>query len=340
MTNGIYTLANDVVYDQLVALLNSIEANAGEDIPVCVIPYDDRLEKVKAEISTRKNVMLFEDKSVIERWENFSTQAWKYHKRAQKVWKQRGLPPVYRLAMHRKLCGIDGPFDKFIYFDADTLLMGSLTLIYDKLNDYDWVTYDFQYKSDLKYIFDQPLEQLVKVFPGEELKSNIFCAGWFASKKGVFLDVQLEQLLEDLKSGEADVMALFGPDQSLFNYMVLRSKIPYYNFAYHHVEHATGNHWSSQFEDIDHVLYDHGKRLTYLHYMSIPSSKFTELCQGYDVDIAYKNLFLYYRYLNFPEQRPQKFIRPSWMSETSTKIKQFIQQKFKNMKVKIQKIKH
>jgi hypothetical protein len=143
MTNGIYTLANDVVYDQLVALLNSIEANAGEDIPVCVIPYDDRLEKVKAEISTRKNVMLFEDKSVIERWENFSTQAWKYHKRAQKVWKQRGLPPVYRLAMHRKLCGIDGPFDKFIYFDADTLLMGSLTLIYDKLNDYDWVTYDF-----------------------------------------------------------------------------------------------------------------------------------------------------------------------------------------------------
>lgn len=88
--------------------------------------------------------------------------------------------------------------------------MGSLTLIYDKLNDYDWVTYDFQYKSDLKYIFDQPLEQLVKVFPGEELKSNIFCAGWFASKKGVFLDVQLEQLLEGLKSGEADVMALFG----------------------------------------------------------------------------------------------------------------------------------
>ena len=80
--------------------------------------------------------------------------------------------------------------------------------------------------------------------------------------------------------------------------------------------------------------------LSFRWFYYIPSSKFTELCQGYDVDIAYKNLFLYYRYLNFPEQRPQKFIRPSGMSETLTKVKQFIQQKFTNMKVKIQKIKH
>jgi hypothetical protein len=38
MVNGIYTLANDVVYDQLVALLNSIEANVSPNIPVCIIP--------------------------------------------------------------------------------------------------------------------------------------------------------------------------------------------------------------------------------------------------------------------------------------------------------------
>ena len=46
MTNGIYTLANDYVYHQLVALLNSIEANAGQDVPVCVIAYNDQVEKV------------------------------------------------------------------------------------------------------------------------------------------------------------------------------------------------------------------------------------------------------------------------------------------------------
>lgn len=339
MTNGIYTLANDVVYDQMVALLNSIEANGGEEIPVCVIPYDHRLEKVKAEIATRKNVTLFEDNRVIERWENFSTQAWKYHDRAQKVWKERGLPPVYRLAMHRKLCGLDGPFDQFIYFDADTLLMGSLTTIYDKLENYDWVTYDFQYKSDLKYIFDQPLEQLLKIFNSEQLKSQIFCAGWFASKRAVFSDEQLDQLLAYLKAGEADTMALFGPDQSLFNYMVLRSGISYYNFAYHDVNNATGSHWSSQFQEVDHVLYDQGKRLTYIHYMSVPSSKFTELCQGHHVDIPYKELFLHYRYLNCPEQRPQTFVRPNKITQIQKNLDQFFQQKVKNIKSRISKIK-
>lgn len=339
MTNGIYTLANDVVYDQLVALLNSIEANTGEDIPVCVIPYDHRLEKVKAEIATRRNVTLFEDNRVIERWENFSTQAWKSHERAQKIWKERSLPPVYRLAMHRKLCGIDGPFDKFIYFDADTLLMGSLTAIYDQLENDDWVTYDFQYKSDLKYIFDQPLEQLLQVFNSEQLKSQIFCAGWFASKKGVFSDEQLNQLLDYLKAGEADTMALFGPDQSLFNYMVLRSGISYYNFAYHDVNNATGSHWSSQFQEVDHVLYDQGKRLTYLHYMSVPSSKFTELCQGHDVDIPYKELFLHYRYFNCPEQRPQTFVRPNKLTQIQNNFTQFIQRKVKNINSRISKIK-
>ncbi len=55
--DGIYTLANDVVYDQLVALLNSIEVNVGWDMPVCVIAYDDRLDKVRSEIEKRKNIV-------------------------------------------------------------------------------------------------------------------------------------------------------------------------------------------------------------------------------------------------------------------------------------------
>lgn len=52
MTEGIYVLANDIVFDQLVAFLNSIEANAGKPYPVCIIPYDNRLEQVKDEIKT------------------------------------------------------------------------------------------------------------------------------------------------------------------------------------------------------------------------------------------------------------------------------------------------
>lgn len=334
MTNGIYTLANDVVYDQLVALLNSIEANAGQDIPVCVIPYNDQMEKVKAEVESRSNVTIFDDKDAVAYWEDFATQAWKAHHRAQQVWKDRELPSVYRLAMHRKLCGISGEFDKFVYFDADTLLMSSLDAVYEKLDKYDWVANDFQYKSDIKYIFDRPQEQLLQVFDQEKLSSQIFCAGWFASKKEAFNSQDIDVLLDHLKSGEADVMALFGPDQSLFNYMVLRSNISFYNFAYHGIETATGSHWSSKFDEIDHVLYDKDQPITYIHYMSIPSSKFTQLCKGEDTDIPYKELFLHYRYLKSPNERPI-LKSPSWLEQKKRSFSKFFNQKITNLNYKL-----
>jgi hypothetical protein len=305
--NGIYILANDFVYHQLVALLNSIEVNVGVDVPVCIIPYDDRLDQVRAEVNCRPQVSLFADQVAIAKWEAFAIRVWQAHDRAQKAWQARKLPATYRLAMHRKLCCWAGEFDRFIYFDADTLALGSVDAIFEKLAEFDWVANDYQYCSDRKYIFDAPQAQLEAVFAADQIASNIFCAGWFASKKGVFSDVMLAELLTALEAGEADVMALWGPDQSLLNYMVLRSGISYYNFAFH--GGAPGSHWSSHFDEIDHVLYDQGRQLTYLHYMSIASTKFNQLCEGIDVEIPYRDLFLHYRYLNAAAQRPPEFVK-------------------------------
>jgi hypothetical protein len=338
MSYGIYTLANDVVYDQLVALLNSIEANAGEDIPVCVIPYNDQIDQVRAEIAKRPNVTLFDNHDSMAKWQDFATQAWSSHLRARQAWQERGITGIYRIERYRKYCCFDGNFDKFIFFDADTLLMAPLAFIYQKLDQYDWVVNDFQYKSAITYIFDCSEEELLKVFSPEIIKSKIFCSGWFASKKGMFDQSKIQFLLSHLNAGESNVMAWRDSDQTLLNYMVWRSGISYYNFAYHDVNNATGSHWSSAFQEVDHVLYDQGKRLTYLHYMSVPSSKFTELCQGHDVDIPYKELFLHYRYLNCPEQRPQTFVRPNKLTQIQNNFTQFIQQKVKNINSRISKI--
>ncbi|MEH1950314.1 MAG: Npun_R2821/Npun_R2822 family protein [Nostoc sp.] len=339
MIDGIYILANDVVYDQLVALLNSIEANAGREIPICIIPYNDQLEKVKVEIASRDNVTLFEDSVSIAYWDNFATQVWQNHSRAQKTWRKWGLPELYRLPMHRKLCGLDGPFDKFIYFDADTLLMGPIDYIYEKLDKYDWVTNDFQYKSELKYIFDGSPELIQQIFDQEKLHSHIFCAGWFATKKDIFSQATLANLLDKLQVSEVDVMAIGGPDQSLFNYMVLRSGISYYNFAFHDCEQATGNHWSSQFDVVDNILYDQGRRLTYLHYMSISSPHFTQLCAGEDVDIPYRDIFLHYRYLNSPEKRPKSFRRQSPLMLLQKTTTSFFNRKVNNIKLNYRNLK-
>jgi hypothetical protein len=330
--NGIYILANDFVYNQLVALLNSIEVNIGTEIPVCIIPYDDRLDKVRQEVNRRPQVSLFDNQGAIARWENFAARAWKAHDRAQRVWKERELPETYRLAMHRKLCCFDGEFDRFIYFDADTLALGSVDPIFEKLSEFDWVTNDYQYCSDIKYIFDAPKDHLLEIFSTEQLDSHLFCAGWFASKKEVFSQAMLDDLLVSLELGEADLMALWGPDQSLMNYMVLRSKISYYNFAFH--GGAPGSHWSSKFDQVDHTLFDKGRQLTYLHYMSVSSQKFNQLCDGIDAEIPYRDLFLHYRYLRAPEERPSKFIK----AKETRPFNQLVKRRISNLKHKLKQI--
>jgi hypothetical protein len=327
MTDGIYTLANDVVYDQLVALLNSIEVNGGRDIPVCVIPYNDRLDKVRAEVAARKNVTLLEDKAAIARWEEFGTRTWNAHPRALKLWKECGLPAIYRLERHRKLCCLDGPFDKFIFFDGDTLLMKPLDDVYQKLDEFDWIANDFQHKSELKYIFDWSEDKLKTIFPFENIHNRVFCSGWFASKKSVFNDAMLENILTNLEAGEADALAWADSDQTVINYLVIKSGISYDNYTYHE---NIGNHCSSKFDVVDNILYSHGRRLTYLHYMSVPSSSFTRLCGGEDVDIPYRDVFLHYRYLKSPEARPKTLTRPSVLTRLQRSTTDFVTQKVSN----------
>ncbi|MDJ0697439.1 Npun_R2821/Npun_R2822 family protein [Mastigocoleus sp. MO_188.B34] len=337
MKEGIYTLANDVVYDQLVALLNSIETNAGRDIPVCIIPYDQQLDKVQKEIAARENVTLFEDTESIAYWENFATQAWKSHSTAEEIWSAKGISGIYRLPRYRKYCCFDGSFDKFIFFDADTLLMQPLDYVYQSLNQYDWVVNDFQYKSAISYIFDCPQDELLAIFSPEVIKSQIFCSGWFASHKGMFDSSQRELLLKHLNSGEANIMAWRDSDQTLLNYMVWRSGISFYNFAYHDLANTAGSHWSSKFDVMDNVLYDEGRRLTYLHYMSISSSKFSRLCAGEDVNIPYRDIFLHYRYLKSPESRPKTLTSPNPFVYSQRASKTFLSQKISNLKYRFRK---
>jgi hypothetical protein len=333
MADGIYILANDVVFDQLVALLNSLEVNGAKDIPVCIIPYDDNLKKVRSHISTLHNVTLFDNTDSIHFWEDFATQAWTSHRKAQQVWQAKGWGQVHCLGMHRKFCCFDGFFDKFVYFDADTLLMGSLDYIYQKLDEFDWVANDFQYKSDLNYVFDFYSEKLPNIFNINQLQSHIFCAGWFASKKGILNRNNSSQLLDKLTLGEAEILSVRGTDQPLFNYLVSRSNISFYNFAYSQPEQVTGNHWSSQFDVRDYILYDKERRLTYLHYMSISAAKFTRLCAGEDVEIPYRDVFLHYRYLNSPETQP-KLAPPNLLVRLQRNFKSWGIQKVNNVQFK------
>ena len=308
MTNGIYTVANDIVFDQLVALLNSIEVNVGTDTPVCVIAYDDNTEKVQAEIDKRKNVQFLDNPEIFTPWEEFSYHAWKGHPNALNMWAEKGIKGVNRIGMNRRYCGFDpqAPFEKFMYFDADILVLNSVEYIFDQLDKDDFVVYDFQYK-DPSHIFNLESPKLFEVFPESRIKSEIFCAGFYAGKRGLFSESQRQFILEKLNSGEGEVLYTSAPNQSLLNYMKMRLDIPVYNFGLDLLpEKRTGcSVTSPHFEERDNVLYDKGERLTYLHYIGVSSKRFTRLCQGENLDFPYREIFLHYRYLHEPEKRPK-----------------------------------
>lgn len=310
MADGIYILANDVVYDQLIALLNSLEVNASQ-FPICIIPYDHRLDKVRQAIQDREQVQIFEDTDCIAKWEDFSAQVWKTHPVAQTTWQQAESFKVHRLGMHRRFCGFDGPFERFIYLDADILVLNSLESIFHQLDECDWVVYDFQYK-DPSHVYNLESENLFGIFDQARIESEIFCAGMYASKRGLFNTEQIDWLIAQLKQGESEILYMPGPDQSVLNYMVMRSGIPVYNFSHHlPAKQRTGCCVTSpHFEMRDHVLYDRGNRLTYLHYIGVPSTAFTQVCLGENVDFPYRELFLHYRYWKTPEQYPQFIAKP------------------------------
>ncbi|MCZ8163085.1 MAG: sugar transferase, partial [Microcystis sp. LE19-196.1B] len=212
--DGICTLANDRIYDQLIALLNSIEVNGGKDLPVCVYPYDDNIERIRAEIAQRPNVQLFDNRDVIDLWDNFAKSAWEPHPTAKERWLKAGSKGYHRFGTHRRYCAFDGPFDRFIYMDGDTLLMSPLDRVFAQLDNYDCVVYDFQHK-DITHVYEVTSPKLLEIFSQERLNQEIFCSGFYGSKKGLFDEERRNWLIEQLRAGEAEILYPMAPDQTI-----------------------------------------------------------------------------------------------------------------------------
>ncbi len=305
MTNGVYILGNDVVCDQMIALINSIEQNVDKELPICIVPYDDNTERSRAATQQYSQVQWFDDEALISKWESFSTNIWQAHPFAFQAWAERGMKGVGRMGMHRRFCCFDGPFEKFIYLDADILAMQSFDLLFDSLDDHDFVTYDFQYK-DLSHVYDINAPNLTEVFGRDRLDTEIFCAGLFASKKGAFTDDMLADLLRDLQDGDAEILYHSGPDQSILNYMVMKSGIDAINLSRTlPAQDRTGCCVTSpHFEEKGRVLFDGDNQLIYLHYIGVGSRFFRRVCEGENILFPYRDLFLHYRYL-YEETAPQ-----------------------------------
>ena len=303
MKTGIYLLANNSVCEQVVALINSIEANYSKDIPICIIPFDSKIDRLSKELANRKNVSFFENKNSIEKWDKFVSEVHQLYY----AYPHEGVKSKRTeiLQMHRKYCAFDGSFEKFIYLDSDTLIFQSLEPVFQKLDEFDFVVHDFQRFTDIRLkTVNYYYEAFNKLYDSEEIFAQRFhCSGFWASRKEAITEEDLAYFIQELAKGDIKIFKTpwHGEDirqlseQSLLNYMTLKKEFKLYNFTLDKSsEQNTGSCVTSlHFEDKNHILYDHEQKLTYLHYMGIKNERLRRLVKLNQINLPFKKMVIY-----------------------------------------------
>ena len=325
---GIYTLANDSVIDQLIALINSIEVNISPDITICVIPYNEQLDLVIQEVKSRENVILYDNWEVIKEWDNFAEQIWAVHPAASH--RKSFRHPLYQKPLHRKLVAFHGDFEKFVFYDADSLAMKPLNQVWEKLEDYDFIFDDWEHKKP-REVAALDISGIEKsgIYQEKYIRPKLHCSSFFGSKRGIFEPAEREYLKNLLiQAREVEWIRNWWDDAFLFNYMTLRCERLLLNFTLSsNGQDRTGNCANADpFVTIDNVLYnkDGLKPIHRIHYMSYSSSDFARLCQGEDVNIHYRDEFLYYHFLKEPDKRPKQLKQPSLATRSNRLIQKSV----------------
>lgn len=307
LKKGIYTLANDDVYDQLIALINSIRANYDRNIPICIIPYDDKIDKIKS--LKLDNVFLFDDPSSFEKWSNFASEVWNHERflsRKTSAW-YHGSNTI------RKLCSFDGQFEHFLYIDSDELVMSSLEDCFNKLTEYDCVFDDWEHRKENCFL---DTELIIRKYPSrtiQDIKTCCHCSDFFAAKANLLNSEILEQLkIELIHDAEVNFINERGwwDEVYLFSYITFKLNWKLFNYTLSKKpEERTGNiAGADPFVEKDWVLYNKQelKPVHRIHYMGYGSDGFKDLCRGEAIDIPHRDVFLHYRFLAEPEAKPQQ----------------------------------
>ncbi len=202
------------------------------------------------------------------------------------------------------------------------MVFQSLDHVFKKLDEYDFVVHDYQRITSIRLKeVDYYFEIFQNMYSHEALANRFHCGGFWASKRGVIDEQDLEYFLQELAKGDIKIFRTWLSEQTKLNYMTVKKNLSLYNFTLDETsDYNTGVCiTSTHFKDKNHILYDKGKKLTYLHYMGIKNERLRRLCQwekmnlpfrkqlAYFVDklykwqistIPYQDIFLYYRFIN------------------------------------------
>jgi hypothetical protein len=328
LQKGIYTLANDNVYDQVIALINSIRSNYNQSIPICIIPYDDKIQRLGSLVSD--SVFLFDDRESLDKWDKFALDVWSnecFNSRQRKAW-YHGSNTI------RKLCSFDGIFKKFIYIDSDSLVMSSLEDCFNKLDDYDCFFDDWEHSKNNPFLNIDLIKEKYDI-SDIDVRSNCHCSDFFGSKSTLLTD----QSIRDLRSAlcdEGDIRFInergWWDEVYLFSYITFKLNWKVFNYTLStNPRERTGNIAGvDPFVENEYVLFNKQglKPIHRIHYMGYSSDVFRRLCKGENTNIPHQEVFLYYRFMDDEEQR-QRPLKKANLADTTQRLLQKIVQKIK-----------
>ncbi|WP_017315965.1 Npun_R2821/Npun_R2822 family protein [Mastigocladopsis repens] len=274
MTRGIYIVANDRVLDNAITLLNSIRLY-DKEVPIFLIPFNDDYQNVANTLSGLHNVQVFPNVEFVDT----------FTKRIGEIFPRDFLALPNKM---RKLVVWFGPLDEFIYIDTDIIVFEKIADNLDKLSEVDFFCCDYHHKSEgLRNIFS-PFVREQHIFSEEQLQ-DVFNSGFWASRKGVITEQQMEDSLRECSMHKEYFDFSQGvTDQPILNYLVLKHIAKRCNLV--RLPGGETGSWagSRHFQEKDYVLYDQGKKLKYLHWAGTPIKP----------GGSYWKLWEHYRYLH------------------------------------------
>ena len=201
MAAGVYFLANDAILELAIAFLTSVRAH-NPGVPLCLIPYNTDIRDL-ATLRRQFDFSIYDNQAVLARCDQISVS---FHRKPY--------------GHYRKLAAWEGPFDKFVYIDADTVVLQRVDCIFPLLDRFDFLVSHSHVPEQQRWVW-KPSVHISGKLTGEQIAFSAN-TGFFASRLDVLSILEAERCLPEALE-LAPHMELLCMEQPFLNYLMVTS---------------------------------------------------------------------------------------------------------------------
>lgn len=204
-SRGVYFLANNTVFEQVVAFLRSFRTH-NPDIPLCLIPYNDDVDRITA-LSHAYSFSILVNPALMRECDSIGEN---FHGKV--------------LGTYRKLAAWEGIFESFIYIDVDTVVTGPINFAFEQLAHGDYIASHSDIENIRCWVWkDNVYATHLLTAPQIAFAAN---TGFFVSRRGIFPIEHCRAKVQGALQLK-DSMELGCMEQPFLNYLVVTSGYKY-----------------------------------------------------------------------------------------------------------------